>query len=442
MLPEWTRLLLLTVGAATLLLGLALWALDLDKRANRAFAALLALKGGALTLSQVPKMAPSAAAFTFSAMPYLLIPIIPVAIYFASVFPRRRGWLGRPGSGWWVVAAVVVLWGFYLGRHELFWTLTTAEPAHPALAAVSGQLAYAAYGPMSLLLWATYPVFGFVALLFIMDYAKTTGGPQRLSHFLVGLGFLVNALFDGVTRLSTLEAVLSDLAGFPMAPWGWAAVFLPALSLVPALIALAYMSWHRFEHRAQERTLERRAYLLAGLALVAGGLPLLVPSANLFTSPVYVLLLALMRLALPVAVTYGLLRYSLFDIDIRVRKGIGYALMASAFGAVYFLASEMLEGRVGDRFGNYAGLGAAALLTLVSIPLSRVTQAIARLIMPGVQPPEMSDAARLYASQFSMLNEDGYLTTKERRCLDQLRERLGLSLQQAQRLEMTRSVGS
>lgn len=444
--PDATRILLLSVGGITMLLGLALWSLDMEKRANRAFAALLGLKGGTLLLSQVPFLAPGATAFAFAVMPYLILPLVPVALYFASVFPRRRGPLGRPGAGWWVLAAILGLWGLYFGWHDLFWSLASGAPPHPALWA-SSDLHFAAFGPLSLLLWLSFPVFAALALVFVHDYTTSHQGPQRTSHFLIGTGFMVNGIFDGVRQTTGLVTILGDPAGYPFAPWGWAAAFLPSLSVVPAALALALMFLHHFRSDPErggatgepgEGALERRAYVLAVLALLAGLLPTVVPMQGLFDSTLVQGALASARLVLPIVVTYGLLRYSLFDIDIRVRKGIGYTLFAGTFGATFLIGSELVEGRVAERFGDLGGLAAAGGLALFSLPLNRLTQNVAKRIMPGsvsAAVPAVSDVEALYAAQYAMLTEDGQVTTKERRCLDELRARIGLSARRAARLE-------
>ncbi len=178
--------------------------------------------------------------------------------------------------------------------------------------------------------------------------------------------------------------------------------------------------------------------MLAAVAVMTGLLPLVQPGGEFFAHPAGLILLGLWRLSLPLFVTYALLRYALFDIDLKVRAAVAWTFVVVAFGATYFLVSETLEGLVSDRYGKFGGLAAAGLLTLAGEPLARAGRSVAKALMPGVQ--DVRDVApkageEIYRQQFLMLQEDGTLTAKERRSLDELRQHLGLAPKRASVIE-------
>ncbi len=431
------RLILLATGAATALLSILLLWLDINKRANRAFAALLALKGLSILLVQVPILfGASLTLFTFRVLPYVFIPIIPVALYFASVFPRQRGPLGRPGGGWITLILVIVLEGAYFARHSLFWIVQAGTPTHPALGAGAGY-AITSMGPLSLLLWGSFAAFGFLALLFLRDYTRAAEGAQRFSHFLVGAGFALNALFDGSRQIAGFTSILADLDSYPLAPWGWGAAFLPSLALIPATAALVLVAVHRIG-TVQERRIETRFFIASALAVLTGLAPFFLPAEKgFFNGPVLIVLLTLWRLALPVLVSYALLRYALFDIDVRIQRTIRRGTVAAMFGAVYFIISEGVESLVSNASGPWFGLGAAALLTIAIKPVQAAASKVATRAMPDAVPARAmtGDRIALYTQHCAMVLEDGEMTNKERSLLDALAATWGLTKEQTKAVE-------
>jgi hypothetical protein len=433
------RLLLVASAVAMLLLGAALAVLDFDKLVNRAFAAFLTLRGAALLL---PQLSPSGqwAAFTVDIQPYFTLALVPSALYFASMYPRRRGWLGRPGGGWVTVGLIVALEAAYFANHGLYYSTAKGVSELAVLQASGpGQRYYTGFGPLVVLGSGAYLVLSALSVLFVRDYTRSDPGPQRTSFFLVASGFLLNGLFDGSRQLYILWSILEHPQGYPFADWGWAVAFLPSLALLPALAALAYVVVHRFRGRAQERRLESRLLVVAPIAALSGLTNFfLPPSHDIYSNPWMLLLLGLWRLSLPALVTYALLRYALFDIDIKVRAGLAWSLVAAAFGAAFFFGSEFIEGQIAKEYGNWGGLGAAALLAVFSKPLVALGRKTAALLMPGVRDlgrVEKSYAADIYRQQFLMLQEDGVLTSKERASLDGLRARLGLGEVAARSIE-------
>jgi hypothetical protein len=160
--------------------------------------------------------------------------------------------------------------------------------------------------------------------------------------------------------------------------------------------------------------------------------------SEFFASAPMLIVLGLWRLSLPLFVTYALLRYALFDIDLKVRAAVAWTFVVVVFGATYFLVSETLEGLVSDRYGKVGGLAAAGLLTIAGEPLAKAGRRVAKALMPGVQDvrkvaPKAGE--EIYRQQFLMLQEDGMLTEKERRSLEELRTHLGLVPKRASAIE-------
>jgi hypothetical protein len=439
---EPQRLPLLASGLAMVLLAVLLASIDFRKRVNRAFSAFIALRGVTLVLFSID-LGPSQQRAVESFFPYLSLATAPIIAYFASMYPRRRGPLARDGMGWGVLAAIAALDVTYFLWHGSFYTLAEG-PAPTSIQVARGGLHYAEFGPLAVVGFGLFPLMALLGVLFVRDYTRSPEGPQRTSYFLVAAGFLLNGVFDGSTRLVGLVRLLQDNSGaFPWAPWGWAFAVLPALSLLPALAGLLMLGAHRFRGRSAERTNERRRerllYALAALAALTGLSSLVLPpGGEFFEHPATLIVLGAWRLSLPLFVSYALLRYALFDIDLKVRAAVAWTFVAVVFGGVYFLVSETLEGLVSDRYGSLGGLGAAALLTVAGGPLASAGRKVAKAIMPGVRDlrevPE--DAGEgIYRQQFLMLQEDGTLTEKERRSLEELRGRLGLSGRRAAAIE-------
>jgi hypothetical protein len=448
---EPQRIPLLASGLAMLGLAGLLLAIDFSKRVNRAFAGFLALRGTTITLFSFSLGAAGTRAVQ-SFFPYLSLAAVPLVLYFASLYPRRRGPLARDGMGWVVLASVVLLDGLYFLWHEGFQTLADG-PAPTSIQFVGPSLHVAEFGPLALVAFGLFPLLSLVGVLFVADYLRSPEGTQRTSYFLVAAGFLLNGMFDGSRQLVGLVRLLQDGDGFPWMPWGWTVAVLPALSVLPAVTGLVMIGVHRFKGRAEERRLEQRRelllFVLAVLAALTGLASLVLPAGSeFFEHPATLVVLGLWRLSLPLFVTYALMRYALFDIDVKVRAAVAWTFVVVVFGAVYFLVSETLEGLVSDRFGQFGGLAAAALLTVAGEPLAKAGRRVAKALMPGVRELKSvapSAGEEIYRQQFLMLQEDGNLTDKERRSLEDLRGRLGLPESKARKIELgalARAAGS
>lgn len=139
--------------------------------------------------------------------------------------------------------------------------------------------------------------------------------------------------------------------------------------------------------------------------------------------------LAIIQLVYLPLLAYGILRTRLFDIDLRIKKGIRAATITSAFVVVFYVASEITQEFVGERVGPYVGIFAAGALLVGVRPLQHVANRVAEAAMPGVTGTEAYIAERkllVYRSAVEAALEDGALGKKERVMLARIGGELGL----------------
>jgi len=136
---------------------------------------------------------------------------------------------------------------------------------------------------------------------------------------------------------------------------------------------------------------------------------------------------------------YGLLKYRIFDIDVRVKRGLGRALAAGLAIAGFFLASELAEGFVADRTGSaLMGIGAAAVLLVVESRVMHVGRRLAERALPNVSgSAAYLDGRKLgvYRAAIESAARDGMMTIRERDLLATIARELGLSESETSAIE-------
>lgn len=439
-LPAWAPYLL----AAGLMLGLAAWLVARD-RANPvhlAFGGFLVFRALTMVLAAMrgASATPGEERAYLDAAPYAFLPVVPLAVWFACLYPRRRGPLGTRAGGLLVLGLVVALDVAYAVEPRTLWALAPRGEGD-VFRAVSPSFALAGYGPLYLALSALHLVLALLALRFALDWARAPPEVPSYSLFLVYAGFALNALFDGTLNALAVARMLAAGDAFPWAPFGWSAVALPPLALVPALLSLAVVA------RAGRRSADaaRRAY--ARRLLLAAPLPVLSAALLAWTGGAVAVLpgevgafvLGLWRLALPLLVTYALLRHKLFDLDVKVRLALKGSTIAAVFVAVFFTVSEVAQTFLSSELGPYVGVVATGILVLCLHPLQNVAERLAQRALPHARPvAQLSEAekAALYREQLYLAWQDGAIRPKERLMLESLRERLGLPIEVASRLEV------
>ena len=102
-------------------------------------------------------------------------------------------------------------------------------------------------------------------------------------------------------------------------------------------------------------------------------------------SPLYPYHFPTLTLVFTALLGYGILRYQLLDIDLKIKKAIGRATVATIFAASFFVAAVTAENFLTDRYGWVVGGVAAGLLLFALTPLQRFSEHVADRAMPHVR---------------------------------------------------------
>lgn len=435
LLPAWTPYLV----AAALMMLLAGWLawLDFSNRAHRVFVALLFLRAVTMLLNVGRGIATTAEEETYllRVLPYFQLPVGILALCFAALYPRPLR-LFRGNGLWLLVGGLAAIEVLYLVRHDVVYTLGPAGASTPPALAAGTAVAFLDVGPLFFL--TIQPLaFAIVALVLAIEWTRAPADKPWLSGFLVYGGFALNAAFDGTLQAANAWRLVASGAEYPWFPWGWTLALLPALSLVPALVSIVVVGLHA---RRAEGAARRHALRLVGAAplAIASALALSFLGPLFINGPVAQLVLGLWRLALPVLVTYALVRHQLFDIDVKVKIALRASTIAAVFLTVFFTVSEIAANFIQESVGTVLGIAAAVILAFALRPVERFAETLAHRIMPGTKPIEtmaLTEREVFYREQLELALQDGNLGTKERAMLDKLRARLGLSADEVARAE-------
>ncbi len=415
-----------------LMIGLAVWllALDVNSRTHRAFAAVLVFRAATSDLGVLRRVLGAEATPWLQAMfGYFLIPVAALLLYFACVYPRRRFLGAWRHGGWIVLATVIFLELAYIFDHALLATWEPATPTTPSFSLAAGGLAYTAYGPLQLAAAALFPSFAAVALVLALEY-RAEERPTR-SLFLIMAAFLLNSLFDGTLRLLELAELVNSGQAFPWWPWGWARALLPALTLPIALAALWVLAGVRHPgpktRLPPERVLLLWACLPVASAFLVGGAD--VAEAG-WARDGQSLVRGAWRFVLPLVVTFALLRYRLFNIELRTRALLADGAVVGSFGVAFFTITQLATDLAGRTWGSVVGFSASGLVALAGKPIQQFAWRVTGRLMPKAkQVGDMKREERkaFYQERYDLLMEDGALSIKEHAMLASLAARLGLA---------------
>lgn len=384
-----------------MLVGLAIVLLRFGRgnAASVAFAVFLVLR--AVTNALTPIGVTSGAAYPVSIRfwPPFLMSLSWATLALLAVYPRRRlaprcvGALVGVGLAMSVMTFVFPSW---------YWS---PEPFAP--------------GPLYAFAFTVFPVYAFAGLVFARDLLREPVGPLRSSLFLVSLGFVALVAFE-MSRAVTSGAVV-DIPVPSHAAISGVAVALVAATLVGL----------------RGTTSERRRYVTAVAAALSCGVFIpLVPDPG-FRTDLSVAAGLVWRLAMPALVTYGLLRHSLFGVDLKVRATVRRGAVAAMFLAVFFVVTEIAQNWL-QQYGVVAGGVAAGLLLFALAPLQRLAERFAAQAVPDARAVEnMAEAERhhLYSGLLHAAWADGRLDPGERRMLESARRQLGIAAEKALELE-------
>lgn len=225
----------------------------------------------------------------------------------------------------------------------------------------------------------------------------------------------------------------------------WASV-----ALVGFVVALD--AWRRAPRGSQTRR-QMKAYTMAFGVRDVGWFSyiwLLYPAVGVqerispIWGPFFAVYAPLITISFLALFAYGVLRTQLFDVDLRIKKGVRRGTVAAGFVAVFFAASEGAALLVQDRTGSaLVGIAVASLLVFALAPLQRAAERLSDMAMPGVRDTEEYRLVRkreVYRAAVESAARDGAITDKERDVLATLADQMGLSVRES--LEVEREVAA
>lgn len=143
-------------------------------------------------------------------------------------------------------------------------------------------------------------------------------------------------------------------------------------------------------------------------------------------------------IAFVLLLSYGILKVQLFDIDLRIKRGIRRSTVAAVFVAVFFVVEQVAQNYLSARFGLLLGAVAAGLTLFAFSHIHHFAERVANGAMPDVTPtPEYLAYRKLevYRAAFEDLYGDDRVSDKERAMLDHLCAKLGIRPDDARAIE-------
>lgn len=383
-------------------------ALSSRRAADVAFAAFCVLWGAMIltgNLSQVALDDGDAKVLTLLYLVFLTSVYAPL-LYFADVYAPPRG---RLVTTWWGVAILLVP--------------AAVGAASLALAPDLLHEGFTGTGLTRTDDWGVlFPFFGalfFGAFLWTlrMLWVARRRSASALERSRVGL--VIAALSLYVAFEATKNAVQSGTVLAQGAPPRFDALIVLGTSLagVAVLVWLA-RGW------VQEGAPGRR--IAAWSILLPAAFGVLTVLSRRGYLPVGIETLGLFRAASVILLAYAILRYQLFDIDAKVKRGVLITSVLAATALVALALEQGLERIVGSTgiaitLTQFALVGAVTII-LVKSPVA--AQALGRRVLPAIDAPQRLDERRLEVYEAALGHARAAGTHGE---LPALRERLGVS---------------
>jgi predicted outer membrane lipoprotein len=410
---------LTNLGSGLLLLALAVWVATLRprRRLNLALAAFCASMGVSFVVQNLvttddPLWYASNIAGWVAAVPAMLALQV-VAAWFPRPLQRaHRGLIARAALLGLLTAALAL--GVFWGRLDAVHAYV-ARTTPLALVGVV-QLAVSQFLPLSLLLQAS---FAAALVLLALRWPQEDAPRRRQVALVSGALLLYPGLVAGIYAADPVQG---------LGP--------PGLVLVAAFGVVAAL-WLRNTRAPGTGARDARH-----VALLALGMPLLGMVVHLVSGSIPEATRAgptgLCRTLTVLLLAYGILRHQLLGIDVGVKWTIRRGTLAGVFIAVFFIVTQVAQNYL--QYGVLVGAVAAGLLLFGLTPLQRFAERVADTALPGTRPLgeldlDREERATLYRAQARFMWSDGALSDDERRALSHLRDQLGLSRDEASRLE-------
>lgn len=426
--------------ASVVMAALAAWLLYLSprQRAVRALAALLAAMAVAFADNAIASLLSPERNVVLARYDTLVFAAIGLStIYFLSVYPRPRGWLGRSRFGGWAMVGILVALGIALA-------------AFPSL---SGDPRIVDGEPFEdpSLVWPLYNAWALTAalmfLLLALDYRRAQPGGFRRSLVLVLAGFLGGALawhtslvLNDVFGILDPQVFASDRARL--------AYVLDEIVFFPAVVAALIV----IVHGLREGTPAGRHEAIGIVAVVLGAIAIaavatfafpLRPEGDEWTTEPQGVVDALGALAVSVFAAYAILKHRLFDIDVKLRWTISRGTVAAVFVAIFIVAAQLAQNFLSESLGWMMGGLIAGVMLFAIAPIQRIAERLAVTAVPVHEQGPAERRVELYRLALGLALSDRAITREEERHLAKLAEELGLTHTEAlaAREAMEREMG-
>lgn len=154
-------------------------------------------------------------------------------------------------------------------------------------------------------------------------------------------------------------------------------------------------------------------------------------------------LLSAAQILLVVVLAYGILKFQLYDIDLKLHFALQGGFVAAAFAAAYVVTKEALEQFI-PLEGALLGVAGALVLSLALKQVLRLARGAANCVLPGVRDTTAYRDARkleVYRAALESATHDRAIMARERDFLRSLRRQLGIPAAVAAGLERDVSSG-
>lgn len=285
---------------------------------------------------------------------------------------------------------------------------------------------------------AVLPFAPALLLAFALSY-PTPAGPVREHRALLWLP-LVPAVVHAVWMPVDPGAALRGV-GVGNAPISFLFFLIYLFAGAAAAAALLWIRSRRARTDLKRRRLAYMAKVIAGPTALVGlaFVPLLVllEGTGVDATAVLFTMLAPIVLVPAFGLGYGVLKYQVLDIDVKVKTTLEKSTLVGAFGFAFLVVSEGVEILIGVDGALY-GIVAAVVIGAFFRRIEDGAERFADRLMPGVEDSDEHRAKRkeeLYRATLEEVLADGQMTTKDRRVLLSLQDNLDLAEGEASRLE-------
>lgn len=265
-----------------------------------------------------------------------------------------------------------------------------------------------------------------VAWVFGRAWLAAAPGAYRRQFLFVLVPFLFWIVHDGLAGLSPL--VLE--APFGRSPLVGARLALSGVQVTSAII-LATLALRRAAGSDGPEGRDDR--IIAGWVLATLPLSLVqfivqpLPLGHALVDALFLFLLF-----------YGVAKYRVLDIDLKVKVTVRRGTVAAAFLALTFVAIQLTQNFLGTYLGWAAGGALAGVATFAITPIQTMAGRLAEKVAPGAAPTEAYFTYRrfeLYRVALEGMLRDGVVDAREASGLKGLRAKLGITMADHEALE-------